>query len=89
MLNKLVLLITALNALFATVTAEKKDQCYALALSGGGTNAVWESGVIYGLTHYGNPEDFKWDIVTGISGGAINTGMLSVFEVGDEQNASE
>ena len=65
------------------------DHCYALALSGGGTNAVWESGVFWGLTHYGNPEDFKYDVITGISGGSINTGMISLFDIGDEVNASE
>ena len=41
------------------------------------------------MLHYGNPDDFKWDVVTGISGGSINTGFLSVFEIGDEVEASE
>ena len=26
-----------------------------------------------------NPDDFQWDVVTGISGGAINTGALSMW----------
>ena len=29
--------------------------------------------------HYGNPDDFQWDVVTGISAGAINTGALSIW----------
>ena len=29
--------------------------------------------------HYGNPDDFQWDVVTGISAGAINTGALSMW----------
>ena len=88
MLNKLAFILAAVNAMFAQVEA-KQDSCYALALSGGGTNAVWEAGVVWGLTHYGNPEDFKWDVITGISGGSINTGLLSVWAVGDELKASE
>lgn len=50
---------------------EKK--CRALVLSGGGTNGAWEAGVVWGLTHYGNPEDYTWDVHTGISAGSINT----------------
>ena len=66
-----------------------QDHCYALALSGGGSNGAWEAGLLWGLTHYGNPDDFKWDIVTGISAGSINTSAMSVYAVGDEIAASE
>jgi len=34
---------------------------------------AWEIGVMWGLAHYGNPEDFYWDVVSGVSAGAINT----------------
>lgn len=35
--------------------AAHDDHCYALALSGGGDNGAWQAGVLWGLTHYGNP----------------------------------
>ena len=89
MFSRITFVITIFNALALVKAGADTDHCYALALSGGGTNAVWESGVFWGLTHYGNPDDFKYDVVTGISGGSINTGMISLFAIGDEVNASE
>ena len=55
-------------------------KCRALVLSGGGTNGAWEAGIIWGLTHYGNPEDYTWDVHTGISAGSINTMGLVGWE---------
>ena len=37
---------------------DKLNECKVLALSGGGANGAWENGVIWGLMHYGNPDDF-------------------------------
>ena len=42
-------------------------------MSGGGNNGAWEVGVLWGLAHYGDPTGFYWDVVSGISAGAINT----------------
>ena len=42
-------------------------------MSGGSNNGAWEIGVLWGLAHYGNPEDYYWDVISGISAGAINT----------------
>ena len=39
--------------------------------------------------HEGNPSDFEWDVVSGISGGAINTGALSVWAKEDGLAMSE
>ena len=65
------------------------NTCHALVLSGGGSNGAWEAGVIWGLLHYGNPDDFKWDVMSGVSAGSINSGFMSGFAVGDELRASE
>ena len=65
------------------------DKCNALVMSGGGSNGAWEIGVIYGLVHNGNPADFAWDYLTGISAGSINTAGLVGWAVGDEVNATE
>lgn len=46
-------------------------------MSGGSNNGAWEVGVLWGLAHYGNPTDYYWDVVSGISAGAINTSGLA------------
>ena len=74
--------------MFTEVQAGDK-KCRALALSGGANHGAWEAGVIWGLQHYGNPEDYTWDVVTGVSAGAINTAAISVFAPEDSVNMSE
>ena len=65
------------------------SKCRGLALSGGANYGAWEAGIVWGLTHYGNPEDFKWNVVTGVSAGSINTLATTVFAVGDEVKMTE
>ena len=59
------------------------DHCYALAMSGGGSNGAWEAGVLWGLHHFGNPKEYEWDVVTGVSAGAINTSAVIMFSPDD------
>ena len=61
----------------------------ALALNGGGSKGAYQAGVMWGWMHYGNPDDFQWDVVSGISGGAINTGAMSVWAKEDGLAMSE
>ena len=75
-------------ALFGLVSAAG-DRCRALVLSGGSNNGAWEAGVIWGLLHYGEPSDFAWDVVSGVSAGALNTGGTAVWATGDEYAMSE
>ena len=77
-----------LSAFTIQVEAGTK-KCRALALSGGANYGAWEAGIMWGLTHYGNPEDYTWDVITGVSAGAINTAATAVFDVGDEVNMSQ
>jgi len=65
-------LYTVAALMGATVSAGDK-KCRALVLSGGGTNGAWEAGVIWGLTHYGDPTDYYYDVHTGVSAGSVNT----------------
>ena len=53
-------------------------------MSGGGNNGAWEAGVLYGLVNTGNASDYAYDVVTGVSVGAINTLALAGFEIGKE-----
>ena len=64
-------------------------KCRALALSGGANYGSWEVGVMWGLVNYGNPDDFAWDVISGVSAGAINTAATAVFETGDEINMTQ
>ena len=72
-----------------TATAASKDTCRALVLSGGGSNGAWEAGVIYGFANYGNPSDFEWDVISGVSAGSINALAISVQPIGQEKSMSE
>ena len=59
--------------LLTALASAGDKKCRALVLSGGGSKGAWEAGVIWGLTHYGEPSDYYWDVHTGISAGSINT----------------
>ena len=63
---------------------EGEKYCYALALSGGGAHGTYETGVVWGLLHYGNPDLYRWDVFTGVSAGSINAGMFAVWPKGKE-----
>ena len=67
----------------------KPKTCKALVLSGGAVNGAWEAGVLWGLTHYGDETDYRYDVVTGVSAGAINGAALSFWPVGQEKDATE
>jgi predicted acylesterase/phospholipase RssA len=71
------------------VNEENDVRCHALVLSGGGSNGAWEAGVLYGLLHYGNPEDYAYDVVTGVSAGAINSLLFTATEPGTELETTE
>ena len=46
-------------------------------------------GVLWGLLHYGTPSDYAWDVITGVSAGAINTGGISTWPTGSEYDMTE
>ena len=57
-----------------------------MVLSGGGNNGAWEAGVLYGLIYNASdPADYQYDVVTGVSAGAINTIALAGWELGKEK----
>ena len=63
-------------------------KCRALALSGGGTNGAWEAGVIWGLQNYGNPEDYAWNVVTGVSAGSMGAAGMAAFGLDEGREAA-
>ena len=66
-----------------TTLAWPYSKCKALALSGGGSKGAYEAGVIYGLMHEGDPADYDWDVITGVSVGAINTAAIAMWDKAD------
>ena len=77
-------ILVTIAALAQTSMASNDGKCRALVLSGGSNNGAWEAGVIWGLTHYGDPADYTWDVVSGVSAGAINTGGIATWATGTE-----
>ena len=61
----------------------------ALALSGGGALGAYEGAVFMGLVNNLPLEDVTYDVVVGVSAGALNTLGLSGFEPEDAENAAE
>jgi predicted acylesterase/phospholipase RssA len=68
---------------------EGEQYCYALAMSGGGSFGSYETGVAWGLLHYGDPELYRWDVFTGVSAGSLNASMMSVWPKGQEVDMIE
>lgn len=67
--------------------AQESPSCTALALSGGGALGAWEVGALWGM--YYNAEDpskFQYDVISGVSAGAINGAVMATFAPGDEVN---
>ncbi|CDW82507.1 patatin-like phospholipase family protein [Stylonychia lemnae] len=71
------------------LSAKSKDQCYALALSGGANKGAYQAGVIHGLAHLLPSEEVEWDVITGVSAGALNAGGISVWPVDKPVEMSE
>lgn len=63
--------------------------CRALSLEGGGSRGAYEAGVLFVLANSTKAGNIQWNVVTGISIGAINAGMVSQFAMGDEVNMSK
>ena len=63
--------------------------CKALSMEGGGSHGAYEAGVIWGLAK-GLPDDeVNWNVVTGISTGAINSGGVAQFPMGQEKEMAD
>lgn len=86
MLTK-ILLTTALAAL--AHAQDTSTKCNALILSGGGSLGAWEAGVYYGFTHSDQADDFHYDVVSGVSAGAINSVAVCRFAKGDDAACAE
>ena len=53
--------------------------CRALALSSGASKGAFEAGAMLGLIRNGGSENFAWDVISGVSAGAINATMAGLY----------
>lgn len=75
-----------LLCLCSTISAQSK--CRALVLQGGGDKGAYEAGVLYGLINNAkSPEDFQYDVITGVSVGSVNAMCFAMYEKGNETAA--
>ena len=83
--------IYSLASILSFVSASKDGKCRVLALSSGDESAAYQAGALKGITtsNHMNPDDFAYDSVSGISGGAINAAIMANFAKGDEQAAAD
>jgi len=65
--------------------------CRILSMSGGGSKGAYEAGVIHTMFNTGilPPSENQYDVVSGVSVGAINSGAFSLFAKGDEIQLGE
>jgi len=87
--SKLKMIFVALCAFLILLhQADAGEKCRALVLQGGGDKGAYQAGVLYGLVTYTDkPEEFQYDVLTGISVGAVNAISLAQFPKGEEKEA--
>ena len=64
------------------------QECLAISLEGGGGRGAYEAGVIFGLVNAENSPNMKYNVVTGISIGAVNSGGMAQYPIGQEVSMS-
>jgi len=74
--------------LFLSHVKSEEDKCYILALEGGNEKAAFGAGAIKGLVDNLDEKSRKWQVITGVSMGAINAAVISSFEKGQEAEAA-
>ena len=62
--------------------------CRALALSSGASKGAFQAGAISGLISDGGVDNFQWDVVSGVSVGAINAAAMALYGADDTKKMS-
>lgn len=65
----------------------KDGKCRALAMRGGGSKGAYEIGALKAMAEMMVAEEYAYDVVEGVSVGALNGGGLSLFPRGLEKMA--
>lgn len=77
------LLIVGLCVCSPTVSA-KQNRCLGLVLKGGANRGSYEAGAIHTLINNLPPEEVMYDVVSGISVGALNAAHCATYAIGQE-----
>jgi predicted acylesterase/phospholipase RssA len=59
-------------------------KCRVLAMRGGGTKGAYEAGALKAMSDVLDPIDIAYDVLAGVSIGAVNAAYISTYERGDE-----
>jgi len=79
--------IAALVAVLAQQANATK--CYALALSSGDQNSMYQAGVIKGLASKTAAGAMSYSAISGVAGGAVNAAILANYPAGQESAAAD
>ena len=70
-----------------TNALSEDGKCRVLALRGGGVHGSFEVGALKAFIDVLDPSEYRYDYVSGVSIGAINSSILALYDIGDEANA--
>lgn len=64
-------------------------KCFALALSSGDQNSIYQAGVLSGFATNMAADSLGYQAISGVGGGAVNTAILANYPVGQESAAAD
>jgi len=64
---------------------EGVKMCRILSMSGGGSKGAYEAGALHSIFHTLEAPQGEYDVVSGVSVGAINSATLALFGKGEEK----
>ena len=82
-------LVTITLLLITLTSAADVKKCRALCLEGGGDSGSWEAGVLQALVEKLPAEEVAWDIISGVSVGALNGFFISSYPKGEEKQMAK
>ena len=65
------------------------DKCYALALSSGDQNSMYQAGAIKGIAQTLSADEVAYQAISGVAGGAVNSVLLAAYPAGQESDAAD
>ena len=71
------------------LAAAKNERCLGIVLRGGANKGSYEAGAIYKLVRNLPREEVQYQVVSGISVGALNAAHLASYPIGQEVQMSE
>lgn len=71
------------------ISALAGPTCRSISLEGGGSHGAYEAGVVWALVNLTSAPSTQWNIISGISAGALNTAAMIQYPIGQESQMSE